>query len=102
MTRIDYKAMIESLEQIQSQIDPADHSDPNDIDSPALIDVRLCIDFDNNEPNWIIRFGLSDYDQRHSELCGAESLGITKRDIERALESMIDQCLDQMSERGES
>jgi hypothetical protein len=105
MIRNDYNQMINDLESIKKMIDPTEHSDPNDPDSIPSIDVRLCIDIDQGEPNWIIRFGLSDFDQRHSDFCGASSVNIETnidRDNDQTLESMIDQCLDQMSAVGES
>lgn len=91
----DYKFMVQTLKDIQKGLGRGED-----------IDVRLCIDFNRDgEPEWIIRHGLSDYDQRHSEACGGSSVcKQTKLKIEPCcdiLEDMINQCLDQLRDAGE-
>ena len=60
-------------------------------DDPS-IDIRLCIDVDNDdEPStWIFRTGLSDYDQSHSRYCSASSIGIDT-DVNDLLNDLIGQ-----------
>jgi len=101
MCRKDYRFMIQDLRSIQAMIDDDCRESPDDEPS---IDVRLCVDFDHDDPNWIIRYGDSSYDQRHSEMCGADMIGKDTKfsdEADTTLESMIDQCLDQLSQRGD-
>lgn len=82
MFRDDYKLICDDLKAIQKTLDRG-----------ADIDIRLCIDFDNDEPDWIIRSGDASYDQRHSDYCSASSINRkTKTKAEpccEILESMI-------------
>lgn len=95
MCRKDYKFMVEDIRDISKSV-------PKEIE----IDVRLCIDFDETgEPSWIIRSGLVDYDQKHSELCGAGTVyRHTKFNFEAdgTLENLISECLDQITEEKEN
>ncbi len=103
MTRQYYKFMVSDLRHIQTQIDESCRG-PDD-DEPS-IDVRLCIDFqDDGTPDWIIRSGDSSYDQRHSALCGASIVSLDTEfndEADETLENLIDQCLEQMTMAGES
>jgi hypothetical protein len=60
-------------------------------DEPS-IDVRLCIDLTERYgiATWIIRTGLVDYDQVHSEYCAALSIGADTNASE-LLDSLINQ-----------
>jgi hypothetical protein len=82
--RKDYKFLKAALSEIKKQIG-------GEIQE---IDVRLCIDFDNETPSWVVRSGLSDYDQTHSELCGASSINRHSK-IVNVLEDLLTQVTDQ-------
>jgi len=91
MFRTDYQIMCDNLKDIQSTLGHGQD-----------IDIRLCVDFEDTTPSWIIRSGDASYDQRHSDVCGASSIDKkTKLKSEPAcevLEELINQCLDQIHE----
>ena len=73
--------ILKDLAGIVAELKPVMESSPAlyteyGANSPS-IDVRLCIDLDGARGGtWIIRIGSVDYDQRHSEYCGAASIGV--------------------------
>jgi hypothetical protein len=82
--RKDYEFLKSSLRDIKKSIAVGERD----------IDVRLCIDFDDGSPSWIMRSGLADYDPRHSELCGASSIH-RKSNLDNVLEDLLTQVTDQ-------
>ncbi len=87
-TRLDYKHMLGSLQDIKKQA----------IDLTTYIDVRLCMDIDEYEDvSWIIRSGDASYDQRHSMFCESSTVD-AESDLTRVLEELINGVLDQASE----
>lgn len=83
--RVDYQFLERDLSEIQRDLEGED------------TDVRLCVDFDGEQPTWIIRTGDASYDQRHSAFCGAS---IIDHDVNPnvVLEELIDQVCDQAAE----
>lgn len=84
------------------QADPKEHTDPG-CDEPS-IDVRLCIDRYESKPglpehyDWCFRTGLVDFDQRHSTLCVASSIGLgtEPRDL---LNDLLNDLLSEVMDR---
>ncbi len=57
----------------------------------ASIDIRLCIDLDESgHGSWIFRTGDSSYDQRHSQYCAADCIGL-ETNVDNLLNDLINQ-----------
>lgn len=85
--------MLKDISQIvqsakaRMEIDPNEYTE-NGCDEPT-IDVRLCIDLERgDEPTWIIRVGLVDYDPYHSDFCSASCIGLNTN-VSELLEELI-------------
>lgn len=74
------------------ELDPIAFREPFDAEDQPHADVRLCIDINHCSfgGTWIIRTGLVDYDQFHSEYCAAGSIGLDT-DPADLLEDLISQ-----------
>lgn len=62
------KAVAARLREINAMDSGRDETIPDD---DSGIEVRLCIELDGE---WIVRWGDSSYDQRHSPICVADSV----------------------------
>lgn len=89
----DLRAIVESL-KADIAADPDLYRGIFEDCDPA-IDVRLCVDLDPRAESgtWIFRTGDASYDQRHSDYCGAGSVG-ADTDPADLLETLIDQLFD--------
>lgn len=65
-------------------------------DDAPMIDIRLCVERDGE---WIFRTGSSDYDQRHSQFCGASCISRDTKPDE-LLNELLEQVEAQASEVG--
>ena len=70
-------------------------------DNEEGCDVRLCV-WDDGE--WCLRWGLVDYDQSHSPMCGASSVpGVVGGKVQRfdataVAKNLLDQCKEMCHE----
>lgn len=87
------KAVASELRRINAM-----ESGDTDCADERYIDVRLCIEDDGE---WIVRWGDSSYDQRHSPICVADSVpGDSRRFNSTELaRSMISEARDQHAEQ---
>ncbi len=92
------KDMLANLESIVNELQTEIRANPSwylepGCDEPT-IDVRLCIDLTERygvtTPTWVIRVGLVDYDQYHSEYCAASCVGL-ETDVSKLLSELINQ-----------
>jgi hypothetical protein len=95
--------MLRALEHIVKDLQRSLKADPGEYtefgaDEPT-IDVRLCIDLWENDPNnssrngWIFRTGSSDYDPYFSEYCAGLCVG-----LDTNAEDLLDELINQLEE----
>lgn len=87
--------MLVELHQIVTDLKKELAADPlpykeNDDDDPS-IDIRLCIDLSDFGGSWIFRTGHVQFDQYHSQYCGASAVTLAVDDVPALLTELTGQ-----------